>query len=94
MTRVCVAIDSTNQPVRNSAWPACRRDSITQNVRKSKIELMGPNTDMNRRMNRMSHARRSGKRLGVDPVRGDRQLPGVVEQVVQEDLGRAAWAGR
>ena len=49
-------MDSTNQPVRNSAWPAWSSDSITQKVRKSKIELMGPNTDMKRRMKPMSHA--------------------------------------
>ena len=29
---------------------------MTQKVRKSKIELTGPNTDMKRRMNFMSHA--------------------------------------
>ena len=29
---------------------------MTQNVRKSKMELTGPNTVMNRRMNVMSHA--------------------------------------
>ena len=42
MTSVCVASDSTNQPVRNSAWPAWRILNITKNVRKSKIELIGP----------------------------------------------------
>ena len=47
MTRVWVAIDSTNQPVLNSAWPAWSRASMTQKVRKSKIELIGPNTPMN-----------------------------------------------
>jgi len=41
MTSVWVAIDSTNQPVRNSVCPASSTDSITQKVRKSKIELMG-----------------------------------------------------
>lgn len=51
-----MAIDSTNQPVRNPVWPEWSRESITQNVRKSKIELTGPNTDMNLRMNFMSHA--------------------------------------
>lgn len=56
MTRVWVAIDSTNQPVLNSAWPACSRTSMTQKVRKSKIELIGPNTQMKFRMNFMSPA--------------------------------------
>ncbi len=51
-----MAIDSTNQPVLNSVWPAWSSESITQKVRKSKIELTGPNTDMKRRMNLMSHA--------------------------------------
>ena len=48
--------DSTNQPPRNSAWLACRTCSITKKVRKSKIELTGPNTLMNRRTKPMSHA--------------------------------------
>ena len=56
MTKVWVAIDSTNQPVLNSTWPAWRKESMTQKVRKSKIELTGPNTDMKRRMNLMSQA--------------------------------------
>ncbi len=49
-------MDSTNHPVLNSLWPACRSESMTQNVMKSKIELSGPNTDMKRRMNFVSHA--------------------------------------
>ena len=55
-TRVWVASDSTNQPLRNSAWLACRIASITKKVMKSKIELTGPNTLMKRRTNAMSHA--------------------------------------
>ncbi len=55
-TRVWVASDSTNQPVRNSSWLACRTVSITKNVRKSKIELIGPKTLMNRRTKAMSQA--------------------------------------
>ena len=55
-TRVWVARDSTNQPLRNSLWLACRTPSITKKVRKSKIELTGPNTLMNRRTKPMSHA--------------------------------------
>ncbi len=55
-TSVWVASDSTNQPVRNSAWLAFRICSMTKKVRKSKIELTGPNTVMNRRTNPMSQA--------------------------------------
>ena len=54
MIRVCVARDSTNQPVRNSGAPAWNTRSMTANVRKSNTELTGPKTSMNRRMNPMS----------------------------------------
>ncbi len=53
MIRVWVARDSTNHPVRNSTGPACSTPIINPNVRKSKSELMGPNVNMNRRMNAM-----------------------------------------
>src|SRR5208282_6524685 len=53
---VCVAIDSTNQPVRNSVGPACSTESRIQNVMKSKIELSGPKTYMKCRTNLMSQA--------------------------------------
>lgn len=54
MMRVCVASDSTNQPVWNRDSPALNRLSITAKVRKSKIELSGPKKTMKRRMNPMS----------------------------------------
>ena len=54
MTRVWVARDSTNQPVRNSAGPAWKIQSMTPKVAKSKIELIGPKKSMNRRMKAMS----------------------------------------
>ena len=40
-------MDSTNHPVRNSTFPACSSDSMTQKVTKSKMELTGPKTAMN-----------------------------------------------
>ena len=55
-TSVWVASDSTNQPVRNSAWPAWSTTSMTKKVMKSKIELTGPKTAMKRRTKAMSHA--------------------------------------
>ena len=50
----CVASDSTNQPERNSGAVASKTQSITPNVAKSKIELIGPKRIMNRRMKPMS----------------------------------------
>jgi len=50
---VWVASDSTNQPVRNSADPACRTPIINPNVTKSNSDLIGPNVSMKRRMNAM-----------------------------------------
>ena len=55
-TRVWVARDSMNQPVRNSLCPAWRTWSMTKKVMKSKMELIGPKTVMNRRTKEMSHA--------------------------------------
>jgi len=51
MINVCVARDSTNQPVRNSSAPAWSTPNISPNVRKSNSELIGSNVSMNRRMN-------------------------------------------
>ncbi len=56
ITSVCVASDSTNQPVRNSAALACSTPSITPKVAKSKRLLIGPKNAMKLRMNPMSHA--------------------------------------
>jgi hypothetical protein len=55
-TNAWVARDSTNQPLRNSLWLAWRSCSITKKVRKSKIELTGPNTLMNLRTKPISQA--------------------------------------
>src|SRR5690348_6800112 len=54
MTSDCVMSDSTNQPVRKSVAPAWNTQSMTPNVAKSKIELIGPNMSMNRSMNLIS----------------------------------------
>ena len=47
---VWMASDSTNQPVRNSAGPACRTPSINPNVRKSNSDLTKRNVSMKRRI--------------------------------------------
>ena len=70
-TRVCVASDSTNHPVRNSACPAFSTTSITKKVRKSKIELTGPKTAMKRRTKAMSHA------AGRARTSGSTRSPGI-----------------
>ena len=88
MTRVCVASDSTNQPVRNSAAFACRTPSITANVAKSNRLLIGPKNAMKLRMNPMSQADGrasiSSSTVSVGIVIWLR----VVEQVVEQDLRR------
>ena len=87
ITSDCVASDSMNQPVRNSSGPAWNSPNMIANVRKSNSELIGPNTNMNRRMEPMS-LRRGAALLVVDPVGGDGELACVVEQVVEQDLRR------
>src|SRR5262249_61488493 len=54
MISVWVAIDSTNQPLRNSVGPAWSSESKAQKVMKSKTELSGPKTYMKCRTNVMS----------------------------------------
>src|SRR5215470_8017499 len=56
MISVWVAIDSTNQPLRNSVGPAWSSDSNIQKVMKSKTELSGPKMYMKCRTNLMSQA--------------------------------------
>src|SRR5215813_10081937 len=56
MISVWVAMDSTNQPERNSVGPAWSSESKAQKVMKSKTELSGPKTYMNCRTNLMSQA--------------------------------------
>ncbi len=88
ITSVCVASDSTNQPVRNSAACACRTPSITANVAKSKIELSGPKNAMKRPDEPDVPRRRTREHLLVDVVGRDRHLARVVQQVVEQDLRR------
>ena len=54
MISVCVTMDSMNQPARNSPGTASKTNSIRAKVAKSKMELMGPNRNMKRRMKPMS----------------------------------------
>src|SRR5215813_2841677 len=56
MINVWVAIDSTNQPLRNSVGPAWSSHSRIPKVMKSKAELSGPKMYMKCRTNLMSHA--------------------------------------
>ena len=66
---------------------------MTPKVAKSKSELIGPKKIMKRRMKPMSQCDGPRELLLVDVVGGDGHLAGVVEQVVEQDLGRAASAG-
>ena len=61
---------------------------MTAKVAKSNSELIGPKRIMNRRMNAMSQCEGRTQLLLVDVVGGDGHLAGVVEQVVEQDLGR------
>ena len=61
---------------------------MTPKVAKSNTELIGPKRIMNRRMKPMSQCEGRAQLLLVDVVGRDRQLAGVVEQVVEQDLGR------
>ena len=88
MISVWVAIDSTNQPARNSPGTASNTHSIRANVAKSNTELIGPKRNMKRRMKAMSQCDGRQQLLLVHPVAGDGQLAGVVEQVVEQDLAR------
>ena len=76
ITNTCVASDSTNQPVRNSALSACNTASSSQKVRKSKMELTGPMVIMNVRIKPMSQrrgrARSSSSTLSAGSGNSDR----------------------
>src|SRR5215470_1306051 len=68
MISVWVAIDSTNQPLRNSVGSACSSDSSIQKVMKSKAELSGPKTYMKWRTNLMSQAAGRASASGSRPA--------------------------
>ena len=93
MTRVWVASDSTNQPERNSAAPAWKTHSMTPKVSEVEHRAERAEEDHEPADEADVPVRRAAQLLLVDVVGRDRQLAGVVEQVVEQDLARAASAG-
>ena len=92
-TSVWVASDSTNQPVRNSLVAG-----VQDHEHDEERQEVEDRADRPEHAHEAAHegdvpGRRPGQDLGVDAVAGDRHLADVVEQVVEQDLRRAASAG-
>ena len=78
--------DSTNHPERNVSAPKWKTPSMSAKAAKSNSELTGPNTSKKRLDGPDVPPRRALELLLIDVVGGDRHLPGVVQEVVQQDL--------
>ena len=87
-TRVWVASDSTNQPVRNSEWPGVQDPQHHEEGQEVEDRADRPEHRHEPADEADVPGGGAGDGLGVDPVGRDRQLADVVEQVVEEDLGR------
>ena len=86
MTRVCVASDSMNQPVRNNSAPALRPKIRTPKVRKSKIELYEPHPDHITADHCHAPFLRLLQVINIYAVAGNGHLGSIVEQVIEQNL--------